>query len=438
MKTALVLAGHGSHISPNTAGLVWGYVDQLRHMGVADEVTAAFWKEMPSFHTVLDSLSADDVTIVPLFTAQGFFTRAVIPAEMGLAESLTRTGERVIRYARTLSEHPYLGEVVHQRIVEALASRHYSPQETAVTIIGHGTRRNAESRAATEAQVRAIKASGLVKEVVATYLDDAPAIQDVYELTSAAHIIAVPFFLAKGSHTTIDVPEALGLTAGANAGCIQGRDVYYTDPVGTDDTLIEAILELAKAAGAPLTEHATGSDWQCFPQVGSDFLWETVTRQGEFLFGELRLTPDSVSVYGDQMSSQVIDDAAMLRRTVRENPFRPLTTAVRLPRGWRVAITSPQMLHAVVETVYPGAVADWFRGHTGQLTVNNLDQVTARQVGDYQQLAGFKPVDEVVRHVCSQCVRQVTWFEQREVTRDGIPCPEACNYWLTQAKGWTA
>ena len=64
MSTALVLAGHGSHISPQTAGIVWKNVDALRAMGIADEVTAAFWKETPSFHTVFNTLTSDDITIV--------------------------------------------------------------------------------------------------------------------------------------------------------------------------------------------------------------------------------------------------------------------------------------------------------------------------------------------------------------------------------------
>jgi sirohydrochlorin ferrochelatase len=86
MTTALILAGHGSHISAETAGIVWRQVDKLRAMGVADEVTATFWKETPSFRGVFNSLSAQDVTVVPLFTAQGYFTQTVIPAEMGILE----------------------------------------------------------------------------------------------------------------------------------------------------------------------------------------------------------------------------------------------------------------------------------------------------------------------------------------------------------------
>src|SRR5258708_32025973 len=116
MTTGLILAGHGSHISAQTAGLVWQQVDRLRTLGVADEITAAFWKEMPSFHRVLHTLTANDVTILPLFTPQGYFTRTVIPAEMGLNGALTTRDGRILRYARTLSEHPYLAQVVDRRL----------------------------------------------------------------------------------------------------------------------------------------------------------------------------------------------------------------------------------------------------------------------------------------------------------------------------------
>src|SRR5262245_48052676 len=120
MTTALVLAGHGSHITPSTAGVVWKHVDALRALGVADEITAAFWKEMPSFHGVIHSLPADDITIVPLFTAQGYFTRTVIPAEMGLEGVITQRAGRTLRYARTLSEHPYLAAIVRRRVEDTL------------------------------------------------------------------------------------------------------------------------------------------------------------------------------------------------------------------------------------------------------------------------------------------------------------------------------
>ena len=63
---------------------------------------------------MISTLTADDITIVPLFTAQGYFTQTVIPAEMGLSGQLTERTGRTIRYTPTLSEHPYLSQVVRR------------------------------------------------------------------------------------------------------------------------------------------------------------------------------------------------------------------------------------------------------------------------------------------------------------------------------------
>ncbi|MCI0352533.1 MAG: hypothetical protein L0Z53_24200, partial [Acidobacteriales bacterium] len=229
MSVALILAGHGSHISPNTAGVVWRYVDALRRRGIADEITAAFWKEMPHYHQVMDSVTADTVVIVPVFTAAGYFSQQVIPAEMGLplswipnphpaspefgggvvpategvsAKVRSIGGERTIHYTRTLGEHSAVFDVVQQRIREAISSARLDSTRTAVAIIGHGTLRSATTRATTRQQVAAIRSLGLVGDVLDAYLDDEPDIPSIYKRTSAEDIIAVPFFLAPGSHTT--------------------------------------------------------------------------------------------------------------------------------------------------------------------------------------------------------------------------------------------
>src|SRR5688572_3717410 len=116
-KTALILAGHGSHISPETAGLVWRCVDAMRLWGAANEITAALWKETPSFHEVFNTLTADEITIVPLFTAQGYFTQTVIPAEMGLDGPVTVRDGRTIRYTEALSvEVEHIAQAIRDQI----------------------------------------------------------------------------------------------------------------------------------------------------------------------------------------------------------------------------------------------------------------------------------------------------------------------------------
>lgn len=209
--TALILLGHGSHISPHTAGLVWQQVDILRSQGIADEVTAAFWKEMPSFRQVLSTVSATEITLIPLFTARGYFTQTVIPIEMALTGETTILGKKHIRYAPPLANSIHLPRILQTSVIKAL--RHYklAADQTTLALIGHGTKRHAESRDATESQANILRQQHLVSQVITAYLDDEPAISTIYERSIYPHIIVIPYFLAMGSHATIDVPEALGL-----------------------------------------------------------------------------------------------------------------------------------------------------------------------------------------------------------------------------------
>ncbi|MBC8098325.1 MAG: hypothetical protein H7Y11_02680 [Armatimonadetes bacterium] len=433
MKTALILAGHGSHISPNTAGLIWRHVDGLRTLGVADEITAAFWKEMPAFAQVLRTVTAQDVTVIPLFTAQGYFTQTVIPTEMGLAGTLTERDGRVIRYTSSLHDHPYLAQVIRAR-VEAIMQRFaLLPEQTAVAVIGHSTRRNPDSRKATEAHVQRLRSAGIAAQIEAVYLDDSPEIPAIYALTDAPHLIAVPYFLAAGSHTTIDVPRELGLEPGADYGVIQGRQVFYTAPVGVDDALREVIVALAREAGAPLRAESSGDAWCGFPMAGSAALIAAVAVAGTLRFGGLSLRHDEVRTWGDDQAHDIIQTPPALRVRIRQNPFRSLATSDDLPSGWRVPLNDPAHLHAVVETVYPGAVAEWAAAQTGSLNINTLPATAARQTGMYRALESL-PHDAqaaIFQQVCGRCVRHPLWFD---TTPDAmLPCPEPCNHWLSAA-----
>jgi sirohydrochlorin cobaltochelatase len=429
--TALVLAGHGSHVSPHTAGLVWRVVDRLRAMGVADEITACFWKEAPSLHNVFDSIEARDITVVPIFTAQGYFTQTVLPAEMGLNGSVTERDSRVIRYARTLGEHAYVEQIVRKRVEDVLQAAHLKRRDVAVAVIGHGTRRSLQSRNATRRQVEALQQARIAAEVVDVYLDDEPEIADIYSLTSAPVIIAVPFFLAPGSHTTMDVPDALGLERGLSEGVIQGRHVYYTPPVGTDESITELVLELAREAGSTF-DAQPANEWSSFPSAGRNGLVRMVEGRGVVVFGQLLLTPTEVCHVDQPGEGEIITTPAALRERVRESPFRTLPTKTDLPGGWRVPIHEPDMLHAVVETVYPGAVADWTAGRRDTFLPSTFKAVLNRQTGIYRQPLDAAKIENTVQQVCSGCIRYPAWY-YGDLLPESIPCKEPCNVWLSAA-----
>ncbi len=433
-KTALILAGHGSHISPHTAGLVWSYVDDLRARGVADEVTACFWKEQPAYSQVLDTVTAAQIVVVPVFTAQGYFANTVIPAEMGLTGTLTHLDGRAITCTATLGEHPALKDIVQQRIQTLMAAENLDPLTVAVAVIGHGTPRSRSSRDAAAEQAQQLRASGIATEVVAVYLDDDPAIDTIYQTTTAPNIIAVPYFLAPGSHVTADVPDALGLPSHLSQATIQDRRVFYADPIGTDSTMVDIILDLARIAGLPFDRQPTHETWRHIPQAGATILIDTVRSQREYRFGQLRLTLDVVRPEAASGASVVINSLSELRQKVREDPFRPLATSDDLPGGWTFPLPSPEMLPAVVETIYPGALTNWAAQQQDTFAPESLAGVIQRQTGMFKRLQSLTQdaIATVVKSTCAHCVCHPAWYET-EIPSNAIPCQSPCNWWLSSA-----
>jgi sirohydrochlorin cobaltochelatase len=429
-KNALILLGHGSHISPNTAGVVWDAVDRLRERGIADEITASFWKEQPSFHTVLKGITATDITLVPLFTAQGYFTQTVIPTEMNLSGEITIRDGRTIRYAPPPVFHPKLTEIVRARIADAIHQHDLSSQKVAIAIIGHSTRKNAKSRESTENQATLLRNEGIFGDVLTAFLDDDPEISTIYARTSQPTIIAVPLFLAMGSHTTIDVPEALGLSPNTTSAVISGKKLIYTPAIGEGNDLTDLIIDLARVVDAPLnTPNPQKTVWGCFPCGGWEHLQTRLIEMGEVQIGELIVTHKDVRVFGDEAPTHIIKTPAELRARMRENPFRPLSTVKGLPRGWVAPAQSLDEVCAIIETVYPNILPYW-DDKKGDITP--FRETIARQTGIYRPLAELDEasIEDVTNAVCSTCIRTPTW-------RNGaflpIMCDEACNWWLSNA-----
>jgi sirohydrochlorin cobaltochelatase len=434
MTTALILTAHGSHISPNTAGIVWDYVDKLRSLGVADEITAAFWKEMPDFRGVLSTLESENVVIVPVFTAQGFFTKQVIPTEMRFPETgkaSFQLGNKTVFYTRTLGEHPSLSKIVAQRIEMALQDAELKPSEVTIAVIGHGTGRLSASQDATKQQAKILENTGKFAQVLDVYLDAEPAINSIFHSSQQTNIIAVPFFLADGSHVSIDVPEALGIQYGDYPAAVEGFQLYYTPPVGTDESVCELILELARESGLPFSS-TEAKDWTIFPQFGARELLDKLKDEHELHFGQMCLKFDAVYPI-DSTKAHALKSSQSLRKHLRTNPYRPLAYTDDLPRDWVVAIEDPQQIPSIVETVYPQALADWANHQQGKLEIERLESLITRQVGDFRNLVlDEQRIAETIESVCGRCTRQPLWADSEG---DKLPCPRACNFWLSQYQG---
>ena len=238
---AVLLVGHGSHLNPNSSAPVHQHARELRCAGRYDEVRVAFWKEEPSLSRALDGCDAEDVTVVPVFIATGYFTEQVIPREMRLAGRVTEVDGRTVRYADPIGAHPALARVIIQRAEEAGASH-----EDALAVLGHGTPRNPRSERNTFAQAENVAATGRFSEVTTVFIDQEPNMRDLFDLVKAESVVMVPLFFADGWHAGETIPGDMALDGAETRRA--GKRLRYASAVGTHPAVAGVIDELVQEA----------------------------------------------------------------------------------------------------------------------------------------------------------------------------------------------
>jgi len=260
-NSALVIAGHGSTLNPDSSLPTLRHADEIRRRGVFAEVACCFWKEEPSYREVVRMVDSSEIFVVPNFISEGYFTRTIIPREMELAGPVTGRDGRTIRYCEPTGNHPRVTDLL---LAEARAVAPDVPtSETSLLIVGHGTELDRNSAAAAQLQVRRIAATGLYPEVLAAYMEEAPLIREWDLFTSQPNVVVVPFFIADGLHSYQDIPVLLGIedepvTALSQAEVfrhnphrLRGRNLSYGSAIGTDPGFADIILDQAAAAAPP-------------------------------------------------------------------------------------------------------------------------------------------------------------------------------------------
>jgi len=235
---ALVLAGHGSHLNANSSAPIFTQAAALREAKVFDEVRIALWKEEPSLSRALDGCEANQVSVVPVFISNGYFTRTVVPREMRLDGPLTMRAGQEIRYTGPVGADPSLADVIVERATEAGAG----PRD-AIAVLGHGTRRESESEKNVYRMAELVRATGRFAEAGAVFLDQEPGMLDLLQIFKSEVVVVVPLFIADGWHVGQTIPADLSLDGAETR--VSGRTVRYTAPVGTHPSMVNVIRRLA-------------------------------------------------------------------------------------------------------------------------------------------------------------------------------------------------
>jgi uroporphyrin-III C-methyltransferase len=243
MRTGILLAAHGSRRHPEANRLAEVLAAKLRDACLADEVIAGFQQGEPGFGEAFARLEAERVLVLPLFTAEGYYTDVALPAALAPFQA---SGVEVIHGA-PLGASPRLVDLVTRRVQAELTEQGVPATRASVLVVGHGTRRNPESRDTTLRLAGTLGEWGLAREVQAAFLDDDPEVEIALAALTGDVIFVVPFFVG-GAHATQDLPERLGSP-------VPGRRIVLDIPVGQYPELAslliqQARVELARSAGS--------------------------------------------------------------------------------------------------------------------------------------------------------------------------------------------
>lgn len=132
-----------------------------------------------------------------------------------------------------------------------------------------------------------------------------------------------------------------------------------------------------------------------------------------------------------------------LAQFTKTRAFRPLKSAPNLQTDWRFAARDEAQLEFALNTIYAGAIADWFAGRFSKAVPTNYREFTHRQTGMYRITAML--TDEQAAPMIRACCHKKFCLKQRLWTLNGletdalagkslIPCLEPCAILLEFAR----
>jgi len=243
---ALILAGHGSTENPDSSLPARALVNELEKRQLFREVKAAFWLEDPGYASCLEGIEADHVFIVPHFTAEGYYTKEIVPREFGLRGRVSRHPDRWIYYCDPAGLHPSMTDAILARVHELRLKA--VDREICLMIAGHGTPRHRNSQAVVLSQVEKLRKRGNFGQVEAAFMEVDPLIEHWDQTSRYNNVVMVPYFMSDGLHVTEDIPQLIGVKEGQwpDPYTRAGKSIWYTRSIGTSSSMVEVILEMVR------------------------------------------------------------------------------------------------------------------------------------------------------------------------------------------------
>lgn len=246
--TGVLFVAHGSSEDRRAAGATFACAERLRRR--VEHVQVGVWKQRPdAIPDALRALDCERVVVIPFGMADGWFTTTIVPPLLGRPEGNTadtwRTDGKLVTRVPSLGGASTMGDLVGLVAKFAVASRFETRDDLALVVVAHGTTRNPRSKDAALAAGKRAKALGGFARVHVCFVDETPAVQDVFGTVTQEKLLVLPFFAGAGPHVTKDIPEALGLPFDGTFGntySVGGRTVCYLRPIGASPAIDGVVM----------------------------------------------------------------------------------------------------------------------------------------------------------------------------------------------------
>lgn len=244
MKTALLLITHGS---PRSEGDDSAVRNRIRLKEALDmDVYIGYIHLEPSIRDAACRMLEDGVEriiAVPLFVFPGFLTDVTVRKEFGFEPNASggvfrnRDRSAEVVFTGTFGNHPLIKNIFSDICKDNGAS----PGDTSVMLIFHGSRNNA----GTEYVDRCadyLTDAGFTTEVAYNEFQH-PTVEEATEslVSKGLNVLAIPFFVSPGVHTTSDIPPKLGLDGSRERDIGNGRTLRYVPEIGMHPGIAEIL-----------------------------------------------------------------------------------------------------------------------------------------------------------------------------------------------------
>ncbi len=246
-QTALLIAAHGDRGGQGANRALAAHCRRLQKDGGHGFrlVVGGVLKGRPSLEGALEQVvesGARRLLVYPLFMADGYFTRKVLPRRVADALAALRAVLEVA-YAPPLGADDALPALVAQRTLAAAEMAGYVPSRSRLLVVGHGSKIGPASAEATRKFAARLRPLVSFSQVETAFLEEEEFVGDALRRTACPTVVE-GFFSGDGLHAGDDVPEALRKT-GANA--------VYAGSIGADPRLSALISSAVRRLGDAVT-----------------------------------------------------------------------------------------------------------------------------------------------------------------------------------------